>query len=109
MTVYSTQLGAGAFAAGSYSTVYTVPTGKRTILKSMWLRNTFNGANIAKVNLSTVAHGNVYFYTNLATSGAAGDTALIPLWVVLNVGDIIKIEPTQSNVEAIFSGAELIL
>lgn len=109
MTVYSTQLGAGSFAAGSYSTIYTVPTGKRTILKSLWVRNTYAGANICKINCDTVAHGNVYFYFPLTTSGTSGDTVLVPLWVVLSAGDILKVEPTQSSVELIASGSELIL
>lgn len=109
MSVASQQLGGGSFTTGSYHTVYTVPAGKRTILKSMWLRNTFSGANIAKLNLHTGAFGDVYMYTNLVTSGSSGDTALIPLWVVLLPGDIIKIQPTQSSVEAILSGTELTL
>lgn len=108
MTVYSKQLGAGSFAAGSYSTIYTVPAGRTAILKSLWVRNTFAGANICKINVDTVAHGNVYFYFPLATSGTTGDTVLVLPYVVLAAGDVLKVEPTQSNVELIASGSELI-
>lgn len=109
MAVRSKQLGGGAFASGSYHHVYTVPTGYRTILKGIWVRNTFAGANIGKVNLDTVAFGNVYFYFPLVTSGSSGDSQFLNLWVVLEAGDVINIEPTQNNVEAIFAGSELLL
>jgi hypothetical protein len=107
VSVHSTQLAVGSYTTGSYHTVYTVPSLKRTILKGVWLRNTACSANIVKINVHTVGGTDVYFYVNLVLSGSAGDSTFLNLWVVLNPGDVLKVQPTVSSVEAVFSGAEL--
>lgn len=109
MTVHSTQLGGGSYASGSYHSVYTVPAGKRTIVKGLWIRNTNAAAQVVAINCDTVSFGNVYFYYHLAAAGSSGDSQYFDIWIVLNAGDVLKVGPGASNADVIAAGAELTL
>lgn len=109
MTVHSTQLGAAAAVGVAGVTVYTVPAGKRTILKGIWLRNTGGAANVAKLELTLVGGTSVFFYVNLDVSANAGNTVFLNLWVVMNAGDALKMTAAVNSVNIIASGAELTL
>jgi hypothetical protein len=107
MTVHSTQLGAnGAIAAGG-ATLYTVPAGKRTILKSVVLQNNAAGANRIILRIDLVGGGNMSWGVTVGAAGGASESMVIDCWIVLNAGDVLKVNPTSSFVEAIASGAQL--
>jgi hypothetical protein len=107
VTVHSTQLGAHQNVGASYVTLYTVPAGKRTIVKSIWARNSNAAAQVAAVQLLLASGADIFFFIPLAASPAAGSTLFMPLWVVLNQGDVIKYAAGGTNGDVIVSGAEL--
>lgn len=109
MAVRSKQLAIGSYSSGSYATLYTVPTGYRTIIKSLWLRNTGAGSNTVHLNPHSAGGASPYFNVVLATAPGAGDSQFVSLWVVLEEGDTFKMEPVTYSVDAILSGAELLL
>lgn len=107
MTVHSTQLGAHAAVTTGGSTIYTVPSNTRTILKSLWFNNTNAAAQNVSVIIALVGGSNLTFKFPLAAPPAAGQLLYLPLWVVMNVGDAIKVFPGSNGVDVIASGAEL--
>jgi hypothetical protein len=107
MTVHSTQLGAnGAIAAGG-ATLYTVPAGKRTIVKSIVLQNNAAGANRIILRIDLVGGGNFSWGVTVGAASGASESMLIECWLVMNAGDVFKVNPTSSFVEALVSGAQL--
>lgn len=109
MAVHSTQLGAAAGVTNSGVTLYTVPSGYRTILKGLWIRNDTAAANVAEVALVTGA-GTIAFLIPLPASPTAGSTTFLSLWVVLNAGDELKfLSAPSTTADVIASGAQLSL
>lgn len=109
MTVHSTQLGHGTAITTAGSVIYTVPAGKRAIVKSVALLNLYAGTNRVLVNFTLAAGGSVYLATTLGAFASATESIQLNTWVVLNPGDKIEIDPGSGNVTAIASGAELTL
>jgi hypothetical protein len=109
VTVYSTQLGSNATINTSGSTIYTVPAGKRTIVKSLAVANFFAGANNAVIAYFHGATLLGYHNVHLATAGSSGDTEVSQPYVVLNAGDSIKVTPSNNGVAVLASGSELTL
>lgn len=107
MTVHSTLLGHGASLAIGLHTLYTVPAGKRTIVKSITLYN--HGAATNRVVLEATLGGTDTVIADpiLAAAGAAGDWLQIACWIVLNAGDALKLSGQSAVVDATASGAEL--
>ena len=109
MTVHSTQLGhANALGTGG-TTLYTVPSGIRTILKSMVLTNL--GASAMRPAIALM-HGATTLATinlDLGASGTDTETLTWLPWIVLNAGDSIVVTPRAGTMDVIASGSELTL
>lgn len=109
MTVHSTRLGAIASAAIGAHNLYTVPAGKRTIVKQLTIYNHAAAAN--RVVWEMTAGGTTFVLLS-ATAGAAGsatETVSLPCWIVLNAGDVLTVAPQGGVADATASGAELTL
>lgn len=107
MGVHSVQLGANSLITTTGVTLYTVPSGKRTILKSLIIENLHTATQRVIVTVKNGGTTKVQWVIWPAAGSSNGETVVQTLWVVLNVGDDIEIKPALGNVEAIASGAEL--
>jgi hypothetical protein len=107
--VRSTQLGANAAVSTSETALYTVPTGKRTILKSVTINN--GAASTNKTTILFRRSGTPFAYLKYypSAANAAGDTIISSPWIVLNAGDAISAEAASASVGIVLSGAELTL
>lgn len=104
MSVHSKQLGKSTSIGTSLVVLYTVPTGRRTIVKSVAVINT-NGA----AQRITMKFAGVYQTMHLAAATAAGESQEFQCWIVLNAGETLEISTGAATAYAIASGAELIL
>jgi hypothetical protein len=104
VTVHSTQLGKNATITTAGSTLYTVPAGKRTIVKGIGLQNLHSAAQTVVITLAGIDVG--VWLTALNTDGAG---KFLEPWIVLNAGDHVQVSPLAGNCEAIIAGSELIL
>lgn len=110
MSVHSAQLYAGALTAGATNTVYTCPAGKRTIVKGI---TAFNGNAAASLQqLLVYSSGGTRLATyqiHLGANGAAGDSASLTPWLVINAGQTLRAYAQQTANDMSISGAELTL
>lgn len=83
------QLFLGAVSATTPTTVYTVPAGKRTIVKSVTVQNTTGASKDVQLRVSGT--GTIYHW-NLTAYGTAGDRAVQNFWIVLNPGDVLQFQ-----------------
>lgn len=104
MSVHSNQLGKSTAVGTSLVTLYTVPTGRRTILKSVAVIN-LNGAAVRIV----MRLAGVYQTMHLAAATAAGESQEFSCWIVLNAGDKVEVSTSAATAYAIASGSELVL
>jgi hypothetical protein len=107
MTVRSIQLGAGQRTTTAITTLYTVPAGFRTIIKSIVLLNTNAAANniILTIEISGSTIAAMTFHC--AATGSVGDTITQELWIVVNAGELVRIQSTQQPYYYVVSGAQL--
>ena len=107
MSVHSARLGANNGVGTGGVDLYTVPTGKRTIVKCFTIRNLGAGTIFVQFDVkngATVLFQLVYFPT---AAGAAGDT-IIPLpWFVMNAGEVLHVHTGSGTASVSASGAEL--
>lgn len=109
MTVHSTQLGHAAALASSTATLYTTPAGKRTIVKGLWARNKSAGVGVVYWEVVTAGGDTLAWGYPLAATGAGVFSIFLDVWMVLNVGDMLKVVASGCTIDAIASGAELTL
>lgn len=109
MAVHSTQLALRQALGTAGADVYTCPTGKRAIVKSILIRNTNVAASNCFVNVVAAGGTTAAFNFHLALTGADGDTINVATWIVLNAGDKLHVVPAKANVDLVISGAELIV
>jgi hypothetical protein len=107
MTPRSTQLCAAHITSGSLGLVYTVPAGKRTIVKSLTCYNDHAGTNYLQVVGYTGATELFQVRVYMAAAGSTGDTQELMLWLVLNAGQTVEMAAEASGVQVLMSGAEL--
>lgn len=109
MTVHSTQLGAADAIGTGAVTLYTVPAGKRAILKNVTVKN---NATSASYILLTFMHGATtlgYHDIQLTAAPTDGDSKSVAVWIVLNPGDSVHAVAHLSSLSCILSGTELTL
>jgi hypothetical protein len=109
MTVRSKQLAVVDALTTSLITLYTVPTGYRTIVKEIVTTNTDSAA---RTNVFALFDGStrlMLFILHLAASGAAGETVVQDLWLVLDEGQKLSAQTSGGTSRLIVSGAELFL
>lgn len=93
----------GRVTSGSYVTVYTVPAGRRVILRMVNVRNHANAG--ANAYLSVDGSLDVFLRV-LTASGNAGCDAQWSGWIVLGPGQLIKAASSQSGgVDFVISGS----
>ena len=109
MTVVSKQLAATNFGDASVHDLYTVPAGKRTIVKNMLARGASGSASHATWSVFDGATSLFSFNVYLAASGSDGDTSIINPWIVLNAGQTLKVQFSATGGWVSVSGAELVL
>ena len=107
MAAHSTQLAAAHVTSGTLTGVYTVPSGIRTILKSIVTFNDYSGTNYLQLVGYQGATELFQMRVYMAASGGAGDTQVVLPWVVMNVGQSIELAAAHSGVYVVLSGAEL--
>jgi hypothetical protein len=107
VSVHSNQLAATTGLGTTEITLYTVPTGKRTIVKSVVLLNTNAAANIAALEVYSGATLLAFMRFYLAITATAGDTVNAQTWFVLNAGQTLKGIATKASVSVLISGSEL--
>jgi hypothetical protein len=109
VTVVSQSLATGQRTSTAATSIYTVPSGKRTILKSIVVNNGNAGAN--RIVVEILNGGTVVAAMSLfaAAGGSNNDTPILQPWVVLETGWTISILSTQQPYYYALSGAELIL
>jgi len=90
----SAQLFLGSITSTTPTTVYTVPAGKRAVIKFVTLQNTTGSAKNVQMRLSTL--GTVWNW-NLGAYGSGADAQQSSFWIVLNAGDYIQMNPTASG------------
>lgn len=107
MAVHSTQLAANGNLVHSQVTLYTVPTGKRTIVKSAIVRNQAAAAQVVTLYVFSGGSEVASLNYHLAAAGSAGDTISDLTWFVINAGQQLRAIAGSSFAEIIVSGAEL--
>jgi hypothetical protein len=107
VTVHSARLGAGVVTGAAVVTAYTVPAGKRTILKGVTAFNTNAAVNNLYIELFVGGALVAVWRVRCAATGNDGDSKSELPWIVLNVGDQIKVDCNAASMYYILSGAEL--
>jgi hypothetical protein len=105
--VHSVRLGFVTNLGTGGTTLYTVPAGKRTIVKCITVFNQTGSANRVLV-IGEAAGNNVWVEAlHMAAIGSDGESKTIEPWHVLNVGDTIAAIADHANCTVAVSGAEL--
>lgn len=87
------------------TTVYTVPAGKRFVLKHVTVQNTTGLSKNVQLRLGGI--GTIYNW-QLTAYGSGGDRAASNFWIVLNAGDTIQLNPTVAGqIDVTLSGSLL--
>lgn len=100
----ATQLASAAINTTTPTTVYTVPTGKRAIVKQIVAQNTTGTSKDLQFRLPVL--GTVLHWV-LAAYGTGADRVVQNVWIVLNAGDTIKLNTVVAGlVNVVISGSE---
>lgn len=105
--MHSKRLGSNAALGTTPATIYTVPNAKRTIVKSVAVKNLSASANWCVITFAASGGDIGYYVIYVGPSGANGDSAHQELWLVLNATDHISVFAHVSTLSVIVSGAEL--
>jgi len=106
VAVRSAQLGqVGVFTASTTTTIYTAPSGVRTILK--WL--TCYSPNSLQVRIQMVTPVGAIDLLNQVVG--APSVVNLEVWQVMNAGDLIRVSTAAgaTDVRVLASGTELVL
>lgn len=109
MAVHSTRLVGQTGLTSGTTNLYTVPAGKRTIVKSILVVNADAAAK--RIVLKAMASGVdfcfwVFYCTAVATNG---EQQFMEPWTVLNAGEVIRLVAAGTGCTVVISGAELTL
>lgn len=100
----ASQLWKGTVTTAVPTTVYTVPAGKRAILKFVTAQNV--GAATRDVQLRVLGPGTI-FHWSLTGYGTGGDKATGTFWLVLSAGDQVQVNLNLAGtVTMTISGSE---
>lgn len=103
----STSLYAGSITSSSTITLYTVPTGKRTIIKSIHVTSSYSSTQRIVFAINNGTSDLAYFTVYCAATGTSGDTQDLEGWWVIEEGWKINISVPHPNANAFISGSEL--
>lgn len=107
MTVHSTQLGLELTFSTTHTTVYTVPAGKRTIVKSILIQNQTAAAGTVTIWVQVGSTQLFAINYHLTAAGSVGDSVTLAPWLVLNAGQSLVVATQAGSAGIAFSGAEL--
>lgn len=100
----ATALYYGTVTGTSVVNLYTVPTGKRAIVKAVTVQNQSAGAGTLQLRTSTLA---TIWRWALQGYGTAGDHASDSFWIVLNAGETLQMQKNfTATLAVIVSGTE---
>lgn len=91
----ATQIFNGFFSDSSTHNVYTVPTGKRLILKHVTVLEGSGSSCDAQIRETSQG---TFFHWNLLAYGSAGDEASSSFWIVFGPGSIIQVKRSNTGV-----------
>jgi hypothetical protein len=106
VSVHSNQL-ATVTVGTTEVTCYTVPTGKRTIVKNIVACNTNAAANTVAIEVYNGATLLAFFRLYTAIEETPGDTVSMLPWIVLNAGQTLKAVSAHASTVLLISGSEL--
>lgn len=89
--------------------LYTVPTGKRTIVKSLLVQNNASATIRVIIDFTSGSTTYGYFCMHPAANASAGETVYQDTWIVLEPGDTIHAAAASTGAAVVISGAELTL
>lgn len=84
--LHATPLYKGNVSSSGFVTLYTVPAGKRVVLRSVNIYNTTATITAAILGVNS----GILFNRSLAVAGAAGADTYWAGWIVLGPGDVIQ-------------------
>ena len=109
MTVASKQLGSLVTAnAGTY-TLYTVPTGRRTIVKEIVVQNLAAAAQRIIMEVTFSGGATFQWVINVGAVNTATESISYPTWIVINAADVLKVIVSSNTASVLVSGAELVI
>lgn len=88
------QVGNGSISGTALTTIYTVPSGYRLILKHVVLLNA--SASICDVQLRVGSAGTVW-RAHLLAYGNAGDAASLYFWIVVDAGQTVQLQRSNAG------------
>jgi hypothetical protein len=108
VAVHSNQLACTSFSDTSIHSLYTVPTAKRTIVKSIVVQS---AAGVVQHITFTIKNSGgtalAIFSVDCAASGATGATQIVLPWIVLSAGQSLSITFGNTGGWVTVSGSEL--
>lgn len=107
MSVHSKQLGLLNNGAAGSHTLYTVPTGYRTIVKNLTVYNHGAATNRVVVEVDVSAVITILAVILCGAAGSATETQQFNTWIVLDAGSALKVAPQSAAADVVVSGAEL--
>lgn len=109
MAVHSKRLGSSIAVGATDVTLYTVPSGKRTIVKGVQMQNLGATACRGTLKVYNGATQIMQYATPLAAVGSDGNSDTRQIWLVMNAGEALKCNCTAGTIVVCASGAELTL
>jgi hypothetical protein len=109
VSVASKQLGLGGPIPTTGATIYTVPAGKRTIVKSIQLQNNHTAAQRIIFSVWVAGVNTFAWGVTPGAAASATESMLLTPWLVLEAGQVLKVQPISGTCQLLVSGAELTL
>lgn len=106
MTVRSAQLAIGTLNTASITTVYSVPVGRRTIVKSIFVLN--GQPTTENESRMYVTSGGTLRTVHAFSSLPQNKSEYFECWFVLDTGDSLQLSFSQGGARYLISGAELV-
>lgn len=109
MAVRSKALYTGIITTTLAATLYTVPTGFRTIVRSIVITDGSGAAGNVLLELFTGSTRIAFISAHVAAFPADGSTVYLTPWIVMMQGITLKVTLDHQPASLVVSGAELAL
>lgn len=93
-TLRAFQLNSGLIAGTTITSIYTVPTGKKVILKDITLQEVAGFSCVINIRLSAFG---TWFSVPLGAYPAGSSKAELKLWVVLEAGQVLQLQRDNAH------------
>lgn len=99
----TTQLAELTISGTAITNIYTVPAGKRAILKSMNIMEVSGVGSDVQIRVGSIQ---TIVRTHVNAYGGAGDSAQLFFWLVLNAGETLSVKRISSgDINVVASGS----